>query len=174
MKRTNIIPPPDRETFEREIHDALENGDLSNIARILGKDQSLVSKQFNPYDTDRKNPVYEYLLYLWAADHTTNDLGSFIANLVERERGKWLPETSKAEPSPAALTGDIGSQFAEYVTAEISGMSIDRQIKELQDVEIAVRRKRDALVRERGEHIAGKLREVAKIGVINARQQRTK
>ena len=83
---SKIIPPPDRETIEREVHSLFTNGDLSDIARLLHKDQSLVSKAFNPYSVEKHNRIYTFILYLWAFDAIRDGLAPEIINIVLRVR----------------------------------------------------------------------------------------
>lgn len=96
----NIACPPDRETIEREIHALFTNGDLSDVARLLQKDQSLVSKQFNPYSEEKHSPISQFIFYLWAFDAIRDDLASAVLNIVLRERSVWLPETVSPADQP--------------------------------------------------------------------------
>lgn len=152
---TKIIPPPDRETFEKEVAHLFVNGDLSNIARLLHKDQSLVSKAFNPYTDEKHNPVYQFVVYIWAMDAIREGLAGEVLNLVLRERDKWQ-RVPKKDISPARLTGRIGKEFSEFLEAEIGGLSYDKQINEVTDVIAAAEEKKAALIALRNKkHLGG-------------------
>lgn len=144
MDMTKIIPPPDRETIEREIHSLFKNGDLSDIARLLQKDQSLISKEFNPYSDEKHNVIFGAMVRLWAMDAIRPDLAPEIINIVLRERQKWLPARVPAE-CPARLTGNLMKEVGEMIEAEIAGLDFDKQIKEINDV-IRVAKEKEASV----------------------------
>jgi hypothetical protein len=141
---TVMTPPPDRETFEQEVHRLLSDGDISNIARYLDRDQSAVSKSLNPYCTDRHNPVYEFVRLLWAMDCLHVDLAPAVLTIVHRERDKWL-RSGDISDSPARLSGKCGHELAEAFEAEINGLPIDEQINEWTDVLNAVTAKLKSL-----------------------------
>lgn len=142
---TNITPPPDRETIEREIHSLFKNGDLSDIARLLQKDQSLISKEFNPYSDEKHNVIFQAILRLWAMDAIRPDLAPEVLNIVLREREKWLPVNVR-DANPTLLTCDIITQFNEFLEAELSGKGYEVQIKEIQDVINAAEKKRSDII----------------------------
>jgi hypothetical protein len=150
-KPTNpVLPPPEREAFEREIHGLVSiNGDMSAAARLLQKDQSAMSKAFNPYEDTRKNPVYELLLVLWAFDCIREGVSDEILSVMLREREKWLAGLPSKFADQAALTGNVGVQFSEFVEAKLKGKSFDEQIKEIVDVEVAAKQLKAALIAER-------------------------
>lgn len=152
---TDMTPPPERESFEREIHDLFRNGDISNIARYLHKDQGLVSKAFNPFCEDKNNPIYITLQYLWAMDCIRPELGDKVLCILTREREKWLGE-EPARDTPAKLTAHAGTQFVEAVESELSGATWDEQIAEWTDVEVAAQKKKADLIAKRNyEHFNG-------------------
>src|SRR4051812_47472752 len=103
-----IIPPPEREALEREVSD-LVNGDVSRIARLLQVNQSTVSNAFNPYREDRHNPVYNFILHLWAFDQLRPGLADEVLTIVTREREIWT-ETPHVAKSRSQLTGSIGKE----------------------------------------------------------------
>ena len=148
-----IIPPPEREQLEREIHDLLD-GDMSEIARLLQIDQSTISRAFNPYNTERNNPIYQFILYLWAFDILRMGLGDEVLTIVCRERAKWLP-TKKIATCPSRLTGNVGQQFVEAMESEMEGKSFDVQIKEWMDVEKAAGEKKQSIIDARNEKYFG-------------------
>lgn len=143
-----ICPPTEREVIEREVYGMLASGTLSNVARLLHKDQSQVSRAFNPYEADRKNPVYEYLIHLWAFDGTQAGLSDTLQQLVRRERDKWecFP---KVQGSKARLSAAIGHQLADFTEAQLDGKSLDTQIAELEDVIVAAEQMKQRLIAER-------------------------
>jgi hypothetical protein len=142
-----MLPPPDRYDFEREIKSHLPNdGDISGIARLLGKDRGLVSKQFNPNDSDRINPIYLGMWYLWAIDCLRSGPGDAIAMMACREREKWLGDIEVPILHPAHLTAEIGVQFSQFLEAELSGKDDDDQLQELTDIEEALRQKKDEIL----------------------------
>jgi MarR-like DNA-binding transcriptional regulator SgrR of sgrS sRNA len=146
-----VIPPPDRETLEKEIHSLFTNGDLSDIARLLQKDQSLVSKMFNPYSDEKHNPIYTVILCLWAMDAIRTDLAPEMINIMLREREKWLPVDAR-KLDAAVLTGNIVTEFGEFIECELSGKNYDTQIKEIQDVIRAAEEKmRDIIAKNQRE-----------------------
>lgn len=135
-----LAPLPERELFEREIHE-LVNGDMSEVARLLRFDYSTVSRAFNPFKPDRHNPFYLAACYLWAFDYLRPDLGDAVVNILLRERGKWKAEDVVITDQPAALTKSIGTQLVEAIETEMEGESIDDQIDEYHDVKVAVEKK---------------------------------
>jgi hypothetical protein len=148
-----VIPPPERETLEREIHDIVD-GDMSEIARLLQIDQSAISRAFNPYNNDRHNPIYQFILYLWAFDTLRMGLADEILNIVCREREKWLP-TRKIAACPSRLTGNVGKQFMEAMEREMAGASHDELIKEWGDVERSAHEKVRSVIDQRNERYFG-------------------
>lgn len=140
-----LIPPPEREAFEREIAHLFVNGNLSDIARLLQKDQSLVSKAFNPYSTEKHNPVYVFVQYLWAMDAIREDLAGEVLNIVLREREKWQ-QVPVQDKCPAKLTGRLVKEIGEMIEAEIEGLSFEKQIDEVMDVINAAEEKKDNII----------------------------
>lgn len=143
---TTYLPLPDREMFEREIHDLFQNGDISHIARYMQRDQAQVSKMLNPYDETRHNPVYEFLRMLWAMDCKRDGLADAVLSIVTREREKWLVGSLDVVEAPAKLTGRIGKEFAQAVEVELSDAPIDEQIKEFTDARNALDDKLESLI----------------------------
>ena len=143
-----ICPPPEREIIEQEVYRSLQTGTISNVARLLHKDQSQVSKAFNPYECDRNNPVYEYLVYLWAFDGTQAGLGDTIQKLVHRERDKWecFPRSVGTE---AKLAASVGHEWTDFIEAQIDGRLIDERLAELEDVVVAVENLKKRLIAKR-------------------------
>lgn len=147
-----IIPPPERENIEKEIHHLFTNGDLTDIARLLQKDLSLVSRAFSPFSDEKHNPVYQFMLHLWAFDAIRPDLAGEVLNIVLREREKWLPAHIKRECA-AKLTGNISTEFGEFIEAELSGKSFDKQIHEIMDVINAAQAKKESIIaKKNAEH----------------------
>lgn len=149
-----LIPAPERETFEREIAHLFVNGDLSDIARLLHKDQSLVSKAFNPFSTEKHNPVYVFVQYLWAMDAIREDLAGEVLNIVLREREKWQ-HVPVREKSPAKLTGRLVKEVGELIECEIDGLSFEKQIDEVMDVINAAEAKKDNIIALRNKEYFG-------------------
>lgn len=146
----NMLPLPDHEAFNKEIHELFVNGDLSHIARFLRKDQSAVSRAFNPFDDSRHSPVFELMSYLWAMDCHREGLGDAVLSIVTREREKWLIDGVEIIDSPAKLTADVGHELIEAIAAEIDGAPLDKQIQEWDDVEQKAREKKQSAMRQRG------------------------
>lgn len=153
---TNIIPPPEREEFEREIAFLFRNGDLSDIARLLQKDQSIVSKAFNPYCVEKHNPVYQFVLHIWAMDAIREGLACEVLSIVLREREKWqrIPLKDKC---PARLTSTIVKEFGEFIEAEIGDKPYEVQIKEVMDVVRAAEEKKEAIIAKRNAQMFGEV-----------------
>lgn len=149
-----IIPAPDRESFEKEIAHLFVNGDLSDIARLLQKDQSLVSKSFNPYTVEKHNPVYQFVLHLWAFDAIRDDLAGEVLNIVLREREKWQSVTVK-EGCASRLTGNLVKEVGEMIEAEIAGKEYDDQIDEIMDVINAAEKKKLDVIMKRNAKYFG-------------------
>lgn len=148
-----MTPPPDRETFEKEVHALFKNGDISNIARYLDRDQSLVSKALNPYCIDRHNTVYEFVRLLWAMDCLNDHLAAAVLAIVTRERDNWLRPDEAVNEHPAKLSGRCGHELTEAFEAEMQGLPIDEQISEWTDVLNAVTSKLKSLRKVRqGNH----------------------
>ena len=147
-----IIPPPEREQFEREIAHLFVNGDLSDIARLLQKDLSLVSRAFSPFSDEKHNPIYQFVLHLWAFDAIREGLAGEVLNIVLREREKWMPARGLTI-APSRLTGDIVKEFGEFMEAELSGKSYDIQIDEIMDVIHAAEKKKvDVIAHRNAKH----------------------
>ena len=143
---TTQHPLPEREVFEREIHDLFENGDLSSIARYLHKDQGQVSKAYNPYDETRHNPVFEFLRHLWAMDCRRDALADVVLSIVNREREKWLTDGVEVIDAPAKLTGRCLRETGEAVECELAHADLDTQIHEFQEARDAYDAKIKALI----------------------------
>ena len=152
-KLTMIVPPPEREALEKEIASLFTTGDLSDVARLLQKDLSQVSRAFNPFETERHNPVYQLILHLWAFDALRDGLAGEVLNIVLREREKWLP-ASRSGQSPATLTGNIVEQFKEFMECELNGDDHNAQINEICDViRAAEDKKRDIIAKRNEKHL---------------------
>lgn len=150
---TKVIPPPEREAIEREIHALFTNGDLSDIARLLHKDQSLVSKMFNPYSDEKHNPVFTLISFLWAMDAIRDDLAGEVLNIILREREKWLPVEAKYQDA-GRLTHNIVQEFGEFIEAELDGKDWSVQVSEIMDViNAADAKKKDILAKRNGKHL---------------------
>ena len=151
---SKIIPPPDREATEREVHSLFTNGDLSNLARLLQKDQSLISKAYNPYSTEKNNPVYQFILNLWAMDVVSDSLAGEVLNIVLREREKWLPARASAD-CPARLTHNIVREFGEFIEAELCDKNFEIQVKEIIDVINAAEKKKADIIAKKNRDYFG-------------------
>lgn len=166
-----ILPPPEREAFEREIHVLIEQErDQSAIARLLQKDQSAVSNAFNPYREDRLNPIHQFVLYLWAFDVIRPGLANTVLEIVARERCKWLVSDAPVRAQcPAKLTGKVGAEYAQAIETEIAGHDIDDQIREWGDVIKAAAEKQKALIAKRAQSFVtvgnGNIRDFGKVVV---------
>jgi hypothetical protein len=176
---THITPAPDREKFEREIRAMLDDQNLSAVARLLQKDQSAVSKAFSPNVPDRHNPIYQFVLYLWAFDHLKNGLADNVLNIVIREREKWTHEPFRRIVCGAKLTANVGREYSEFVEKELSEADIDILINEMNDVvSAAEEKKRDLMTRRNalhfgeftGQPVSTKTYEMTK-KVLNGRKQ---
>lgn len=157
MTRTNnshimptiMTPLPDRETFEREVHELFTNGDINTLARYLGTAQSTISKQFNPYTDEKHNPIYEFLRILWAMDALRDGLADTVLHIVIREREKWLGEGVVPPASGPKLTANIAREFSEFLESELSGETFDEQIAECVDIVVAAEKKKAQLIAAR-------------------------
>jgi hypothetical protein len=149
-----LAPPPERELFEREIHDLI-SGDISNVARLLQFDLSTVSRAFNPFKPERHNPIYLFTIYLWAFDYLRDGMADVVLSIVLRERAKWKGSTPKRRTSGPKLTGQIGREWIEACEKEWEGEPLDVQIKEFYDVKKAVDEKIDDLIEQRNALLAG-------------------
>ncbi len=140
-----LLPPPEREAFEREFKKLLPtDGDISDIARYAQTGQSNISRMYNPDCSDRQNPFFVSTVHLWAFDAMRAGLADDAIALVTRERLKWLPAPIVAI-DPAASTSDLLEQFRQLMTAELEKLPLDVQLKEAQDVLRAAQKKVDEI-----------------------------
>ena len=147
-----LIPPPERESFEREIANLFKNGDLSDLARLLQKDLSIVSRSFSPFTDDKHNPIYQFVLHLWAFDAIREGLAGEVLNIVLREREKWQRPVTTIR-SAAKLTGSLVREVGEMIEAEIAGKNYDKQIDEIMDViNAAEEKKQDVITKRNAEY----------------------
>lgn len=144
-----MLPPPDKHELELEVDGYFRNGDKKDVARLLQKDSSTISRQLSPNQEHNNNLVYFFILALWAFDCIRRELGDAVINLVLRERAKWLGDALPFVPCPAKLTANIGREFSEYLEAELLDKSFDEQIKECVDIAVAVEQKKVALIARR-------------------------
>lgn len=152
-----VTLPPERESIEKEVAEMFSNGDFTDIARLLHRDRSAVSRAFSIDDQTRHNPVFEIVSYLWAFDQLRDLLGDEIVALILRERAKWTPRL--AVPNcPVSLTTNIGTQFNEFLESKLKGEPWDMQIKECEDIETAARKKKDWLIVQRSNAKSGDVR----------------
>lgn len=86
---TNFLPPPDRETFEKEIDELFEQvrGSKDSFARFLNVHPGTVSKRLNPYNEDHVSSFYQELaqdsihISLWKLG---GDVGRSTAALLSK------------------------------------------------------------------------------------------
>lgn len=153
---TRILPPPERESFEREIKSLIsDDGDITSIAGFVQRDASIVSKMFNPFSTEKWNPIYLFVLFLWAFDCLREGLADAILKIVVRERDKWTLQRTRILTNPADTTSNIGIQFSEFLKCELEGKSFDEQIKECVDIVEAAEAKKTELIERRNAHYYG-------------------
>jgi len=152
-----LIPPPDRFGLEREVRQLLPPKSIKKIAQLTNRDKTLVSVSYNPNREDRHNPVYMFVLNVYALDQIRTDLGDAVLSLVNRERRKWLKTTDCPPVHPAVLTKSIGAEYIEAIEKEMSGSTLDVKIKEYTDLKNAVDKKLDALNAERQRAFGGEI-----------------
>ncbi len=148
------LPPPAKLDIELEIDGFFHNGDKGQVARLVQRDLSVVSRMLSPNNDHNNHVVFTFLMFLWAFDSVRQDLGAEVINVVLRERQKWLGDTVPVE-HPAKLTANVGHQCVEATEAEMLGLSIDEQIKEWTDVVNAATVKRNALIGIRSSAFRG-------------------
>lgn len=162
-----MLPPPDKQDLELEVDGFFRNGDKKDVARLVQRDSSTVSRQLSPNCDHNNHVVYWFLLCLWAFDNIRQDLGDAVINLVLRERAKWLNEAPSAIEHPAKLTSKVGQELVEAIEAEMSGHALDDQIQEWTDVVTAAAKKQQDLINKRasgfnGHNISTETRDMVK------------
>lgn len=157
----NLTLPPDKEALEREIAALFHHNDFADIARLLQRDFSSISRAFSPTDDTRHNPIFQIVIHLWAFDQLRESLGDDVLAIVTRERDKWRHRKQSGKNS-ASLSGNVGRQLVEAMEKEIAGGDYNEQIKEWLDVEEAAREKKEHVMELRNEfYCNGNLREFA-------------
>lgn len=153
---TMLMPPPEREQFEKEIKQLVSTDkDISNIARYTQRDQAIVSKMFNPNTDEKHNPIYQFVVFLWAFDCLREGLADEVLNIIVRERQKWKPELPRVYGNGAECTSEICKQFSEFLQVELEGKDYDVQIKEIFDVQRAVSLKIQQIIDRRNARYFG-------------------
>lgn len=144
-----LEPLPDREEFESEIRDLLNDGDITHTARYLHLDRTALSKMLNPQVTERHNPFWLTLGCLWAFDARREGLADHVVGVIERRRMLWLPPpVSKTDP--ARSTANIVRELSDLIEKELKGCPDDELLKEAKDIAKAVEIKVDEILSRRG------------------------
>jgi hypothetical protein len=140
-----MIPPPERETFERELDSIYSTGDKDTLARYLKVTPSYVSQLLNPYN-ERESLQYRIAWWQWATDCISLEKGDRLFALLKRDYDARRYELEPSRICPATATSEIGIQFSQFLKAELEGKPLDEQIVELEDIARAVEYKRQELL----------------------------
>lgn len=146
-----MLPPPDKHELEMEVDGCFRNGDKGNVARLIHKDSSTISRQLSPNQEHNNHIIYFFILVLWAFDCIRQELGDAVIEIVLRERSKWLCQAPEIMEHPATLTKCVGVEYVEAIEAEMLGHSINNQIREWGDVITTASRKQQALIQSRAD-----------------------
>lgn len=132
-----LKPLPDKEEFEREIRNLLNDGDIEHTARYLQVERTGLSKALNPDVPDRHNPFWQVLSMLWAFDAQRDGLAESVIGGMLRRRSLWLPAPAvKLDGSKA--TSKIGKEVMDLVERELAGATKEELLKEADDIKKAV------------------------------------
>lgn len=142
-----FLPPPDRYSFERELSDVFDRSDGETLARYLKKSAAYVSRCLSP-DCEVESIQYRQAWWQFAADSISIEKGDRLFALTARDYFARRAEPNEIIKAGDA-TSDIGIQFAEFLKAELDAQPIDAQLRELDDIERAVSRKKNCLLAQK-------------------------
>lgn len=170
-----MLPPPEKHKFENACDGFFVNGDKRKVASFVQKDESVLSRQLSPNQEHYNHVIYFFVQCLWAFDCIRRDLGDKVINLVLTEREKWLADEPIFTATDADLAENVGIQFAEFVACRMRLMSLDEQISEAGDIEVAAAKLKANLIREWNESLYGARvsttsRDLARAGIRAVRQ----
>lgn len=132
-----IRPLPDREQFEREVRDLLDDGDITSMSGYLMTKRTNISKEFSPNVPDCPSSFFRTLQRLWAFDAIGKGQADKVLGIITRERSMWLP-AGVVQTEPGKTTSKIVKEVSDLIEKEMGGASDEVLISEAQDIKAAV------------------------------------
>jgi len=125
--------PPDQFEIETAMAERVSHGDIAELARAMGKNRSVVSRQFNPGDAF-DNPVFAFCLLLYGCKRKKPEVmrlaweiaEGYYAKLNGREVGEQsadelLNAISDLTAKAVALTGRLPPDQQMIMVSRIYG-----------------------------------------------------
>lgn len=121
-------PLPDREAFEWEIRDVIDDGDIKYIASLLQFGRTSISKMLNPGEIDRHNPFWLVLAIIWALDLKGSHQADTILRIICTRRALWQPKLN-IKPEAGRSMELIGTLLMQRVRQDLNGADDDTRLK---------------------------------------------
>lgn len=147
-KHTDLPPPPDRESLEREIHNLLGYGDCEKIARFTRRSAGHLQRQYNPADFECESSIFKMLEQVWGMYAARTLLGSGVARIVRRELDAFEPTGDSAKNSDEEC-GELLIEIGKLTKAQFSRLSVGERLLCLAEVEREIQELKIAIVKER-------------------------
>ena len=155
---TNFLPPPDRETFEKEIDELFEQvrGSKDSFARFLNIHPGTVSKRLNPYNEDHISSFYQIIRDIAALRFVSADLAKTVWRKVCLEMEKLVNEEAVGQVSVSDSLIQIHEKVGELWRAKSNNEPLNTLIAKSADVETEAREVKDHFIAMRNEKHYGK------------------
>lgn len=125
-------PKPKQTDIELGIRDRLKHGDIENMADLLGKDQSTISKRFNPNEPLHKSDIYCGTVELWAMSLTNPKAALETIEDLRARVMLWCG--IDAAPNFGEMAIDLADEALDVVRVTNAGESSRRIRKEVNEV----------------------------------------
>lgn len=154
---TKFLPPPDRETFEKEIDDLFDkiHGSKDKFARFLDVNPATISKRLNPYNEDHVSSFYQILRDIAALRLVDINLAKAVWIKVRTEVEKLLFDEIIAGVNINSSITQIHDKLGELCKAKMDGEPLNILISKSADVESEARETKDRFIAMRNERYYG-------------------
>lgn len=143
---------PDREQDTRFLGTVLIRGLQSAVANLFGCVQQTISQQVDP-NCPTHSWFAQYKRFQWSLDGCNLEQGDKLWNNLSEDRRRWREAIVRQRRDDGGLdldklTGDIGTEFVEFVQCRLAGKPTEVQLRECEDIIRVARLTRDQYKRE--------------------------
>lgn len=141
---SQLLPPPDREIFERQLQNIYSHGDQDTLARLLKKSRSRISQMINPF-SDTESIQHRAAWWQFATDCISLEKGDLLFAMLKLDyESRRLNRLSLV--STGHGTAEIGRKLADLFEAELSGFDGGAQLRAIVELEMAVTLKKQQIL----------------------------